>query len=566
MCYGKAKKLDLTLLQIFLFVTPFLFGAFYEFASFFVQIFILIIFLIKILKEKKFTIYLNGITLALAIISLGYLITCIYAIDRGMAFLGFLKFTIPLTFVLLIMQYRQEQVKEMLKSIPISGIVMIVLSLLFRYVPFLPNEFYLPNGRMGGFFQYSNTFALFLLIGIICLAYSNEKIINKVWGIAILLIGIFLSGSRAVFVLTILNFIVMTIKFKELRKYLIGLIGLGIIATLVYVTVTKNFTTIGRYLTTSVYSSTLLGRLLYYKDAIFAIFKHPFGLGYMGYSYIQPQIQSGVYKILYVHNDFLQLALDIGIIPMLILIIAIVKSLISKRETGLYKQILLTIVIHILFDFDLQFMFMFIILVLMLNIWNGKIKEYDVNNKISIAVISVFSMIYLYFGIVTFLHYIDKNEMATKMYPIYTEANLSIAYKYSQDDIEQANKIASKILETNAYSDLVYNIKALYYMQNQNWKFMLNNKQKAIELAKYDMSSYEEYVLMLSAAIDYYTRNDETNEAMEYVRLVAEVPSKIQKIKDKTSDIAYKLKDVPSFELSKEVQKYIYRMNMVLEN
>ena len=160
MHYGKAKKLDFTLIEIFLFVAPFLFGLFYEFASFFAQIFILIILLVKFIKDKNVRLYLNCSSFALASISAGYLFTCIYAVDRGMAFLGFLKFTVPLTFAILLMQYSKEQVKEMMNVIPISGVTMIILSVLFRYIPFLPDEFYLPNGRMGGTFRYSNTFAL----------------------------------------------------------------------------------------------------------------------------------------------------------------------------------------------------------------------------------------------------------------------------------------------------------------------------------------------------------------------------------------------------------------------
>ena len=40
MHYGKTEKLDLTLIQIFLFMSPFLFGLFYEFRSFIAEIFI----------------------------------------------------------------------------------------------------------------------------------------------------------------------------------------------------------------------------------------------------------------------------------------------------------------------------------------------------------------------------------------------------------------------------------------------------------------------------------------------------------------------------------------------
>ena len=46
---------------------------------------------IGLLKAKKFKAYFNFACIALAIISVGYLFTCIYAVDKGMGILGFLK-------------------------------------------------------------------------------------------------------------------------------------------------------------------------------------------------------------------------------------------------------------------------------------------------------------------------------------------------------------------------------------------------------------------------------------------------------------------------------------------
>ena len=176
MLYKKAENIYLLLIKIFLFITPFLFGLYFEFASYFAQIIILVILLIKLCKSKKCKIYLNFEAIALAVISAGYLFTCIYAVDKGMAILGFLKFTIPLTFGFLLMQYNQEETIDMMKLIPVSGVIMVIVSLLFKYIPFLPDVFYLPNGRMMGFLQYANAFALFLLIGII---YSVNYIKGK---------------------------------------------------------------------------------------------------------------------------------------------------------------------------------------------------------------------------------------------------------------------------------------------------------------------------------------------------------------------------------------------------
>ncbi len=489
-----------------------------------------------------------------------------YAVDKGMAFFGFLKFTIPLTFAIILMQYKKEQINKIINVIPISGIVMIILSVLFKYVPFLPDAFFLPNGRMAGFFQYSNTFALFLLIGIIVSINSNKNNIKKFLSTTVLLIGILATGSRIVFLLTILNFMIFIVKFKSLRKFLIGLIGIIIIGTIGYVSITNNFNTFGRFLTTSLDSSTLLGRLLYYKDAIPQIVKNPFGLGYMGYSYIQPMIQTGIYSTVYVHNEFLQIALDIGFIPMFAFLVAILTSLINKNKFDVQKQMLLTIFLHILFDFDLQFLYIFLILVTTLNLTKGKRIIFKISNKLLIPIILSIIVVYLYFGICTLMQYLGQSTIASKMYPVYTEANLSLISDNTENNIEYANKIATNISKTNTNVAMIYKVKAIYNLENKNWKTMIKNKQKSLDINKYDINNYEEYIIMLSEAINYYIKDDNIEDAENCIKLILEVPSKIEQIKNQTSDISYKLRDVPNFELSEEIQNYILKMKGVLEN
>ena len=122
--------------------------------------------------------------------------------------------------------------------------------------------------------------------------------------------------------------------------------------------------------------------------------------------------------------------LDIGFIPVILFLIAIFKSIFCKEKPLWLKQILLSIVLHIIIDFDLQFMIIFLILVMTMNLWDGKKYEYEVNNKVLITALSICSIIYLYFGLVTVFHYFEKDEIAVNMYPIYTESNIAIANKY----------------------------------------------------------------------------------------------------------------------------------------
>ena len=76
------EKSDLILIKIFIFLAPFAYGLFYEFTTYFAQVIILIILAIKIIQNKKIKFYINMSTVSLVLISIGYLITSIYGIDK----------------------------------------------------------------------------------------------------------------------------------------------------------------------------------------------------------------------------------------------------------------------------------------------------------------------------------------------------------------------------------------------------------------------------------------------------------------------------------------------------
>ena len=112
---------------------------------------------------------------------------------------------------------------------------------------------------------------------------------------------------------------------------------------------------IGRIFTVFRYSSTWKGRILYDLDALKMIAKYPFGMGYHGYAYVQGRMQTGVYKTLFVHNDWLQAALDLGILPAVLFAAVMLRQLLKGSQSSMQKQILLLIMLHMLVDFDLQF-------------------------------------------------------------------------------------------------------------------------------------------------------------------------------------------------------------------
>ena len=117
-----------------------------------------------------------------------------------------------------------------------------------------------------------------------------------------------------------------------------------------------NFININSRLSDVTSSSEFLTRFLYYEDALSQIIKHPCGLGHQGWWTIQPVIQTGVYDCQYVHSAPLQIMLDVGILPCILLVILIIKTLFDKKVSSMEKVILLFMLAHAMIDFDFEFL------------------------------------------------------------------------------------------------------------------------------------------------------------------------------------------------------------------
>ena len=177
---------------------------------------------------------------------------------------------------------------------------------------------------MGGFSLWH-----WLIVGlVILLLFGKELDVRRLVCLAVLFFGIALSGSRTVFILWIAVIVVFFFLSKSGKKrlYVAALAAVLVLGTGIYAAVTGDLGSIARYLTTSTSSSTLMGRLLYCRDALPVILRHPLGLGYMGYYFTQGSFQTGVYSVYNVHNELFQLLLDVGWIPAGVCIWAPIRS------------------------------------------------------------------------------------------------------------------------------------------------------------------------------------------------------------------------------------------------
>lgn len=552
------KSKDNNLIWWVLLLSSFALGLFNELASVMAGIIISVLFFAKISAKKEFRIHLGVEAVAFAVIPTAYLITALWGVDKFNSILGFAKFLPVLFFLLLIMQLEKKTRERLLSFAPVSGAVMTVLSFVLMQFEQL-KDYFSVDGRISGFFQYSNTFALFLIIGIIVNAYEEKFDFKNIIITIVLVIGVFLTGSRTSFVLLVLAVLaVMFLSENKKYKITVGVIfAVGVLAGVIYYLVSGHYGAVGRFLTTSLHAGTLQGRLLYFKDAVRVIAKHPFGLGYMGYYFLQGSFQTGVYSNQFVHNELLQFMLDIGWIPALLLAGVIIKNLFSRKVSVKCKLIIAVISIHSMLDFDLQFLIILFILMLCLD-FSRKEKIIKLNKVLSVsslAVTGVLIAVSLYFSLSSFCYVISKSETAVSICPSNTMAQIDMLDQ--TEDINEKNEIADKIISNNSHVSNAYSAKALYYYVNGDIENMIANKSRAIENNKYFMDEYVDFCAVLIDVINMYNEAGDYESASYCCEQLVKVNKILQEVEANTDSIAYKLQDQPDLELPQEYQKII---------
>ncbi len=408
----KGKHIDL--LYIFVLISPFLVGMFFEYISCAVSL-VMFAYLICLYKKKTCLHFnLNPTSVAVLFVIIAFTVSPIWSVDKGMSVIGAFKFMPVLLFMLILMQSENGTEDKLLEVIPAGGVVMTVLSFVLQYIPAL-HDFFVVNDRLAGFFQYPNTFGFFLLTGFVITAMKPAFDIKSSAVLLILTSGILQSGSRFVFGVFIVAAAAVIFLHENKRKILVPFSGLMIVVLFVAVfsVISGDYSNIGRFLTISLSSSTFVGRIIYYKDALIEILKHPLGLGYMGYYYTQGSFQSAVYSVMYVHNEFLQLFLDSGWIPAGLCIYAFIRSAVNNKNDRTKLILMLVFALHFMVDFDGQFVSILLILMLIMDIRSG--KKCVIKNKVPvIASASVISVACVFIGMSLFLQHMNMPEASLK--------------------------------------------------------------------------------------------------------------------------------------------------------
>lgn len=557
-------------LKIFIAVFPFLIGGYYEWASCMASIVLLGYLLYCYKVYGKMYVFRSMALLTSAVIIVAYGISVFWAVDSGMAVFGVVKYLPVLIFVISLEQVDQKQRGEVLNYVPVSGAVMTVASGIFSLIPEW-NDFFTVNNRLAGFFQYPNTFALFLLAGIIVLL--SKEIFSKRTIIILLILfaGVILTGSRTGFILLVVTVLCFCffLKDKRIRVSLAAWFIFIVAAAGIYVFATGNTSSVGRFLTTSFSTSTFLGRILYIKDALPVILTHPFGLGYMGYYYTQGSFQTGVYTVVNVHNELLQMALDVGWIPPVIFLWMTVRAM---RYGNLQSRFMIAgILLHSLLDFNLQFLSIAFVLFTSVESnekWQSEfirvtksgsnaVKARKKERRTILISAGIIGCVSLYFGVASGLYYIKQYSPAAVLYPGYTNAWMQILMQ--TDEVQEMEETADRILVMNPTNPLANNARARVAYARGDFGNVINYKRMALEYYRYNLEEYTDYFNMLYVGYQLYTENGDRDSASICAEQMQEIPNMLEEVKKETDPLAYRITDKPELELPDE---YMEILNM----
>ena len=425
---------------------------------------------------------------SLAVMAAGAVCSLLIGLDRDASWMGLLRLCGWLLFALLVLQWPPEQRRRLMACVPVSGAAAVAVSLLAGLNPAWRPFFY-EAGRLAGPFQYANSFALFLLIGLMMLPPVWPRLLRGAVAL-LLLFGIVATGSRSGLIL-LLWIAFLLVRRRQFRRVLPLL---GIIAAVGAVLALRDQGWVFARFLKADSLSTVWGRLLYDKDGIRLLLQKPLGVGYLGWFYLQRMIQTGVYNVRYVHNDWLQMALDYGLPAALALLVLVVRRL---RRGVFCPAAAVCIALHCLLDPDLEFQCLMFFWILALT----PRTEADARPLRLPLVPCLFvwiAMLLVLPRTAADISYHFGGDLAVRLSPADTE--YATQQMLQSSTLAQAAERARDILDRNAFVPVAWQILAEDALSRGAYEDMATAQRQAVLLLKYDQTVYEEAMDRLQMA------------------------------------------------------------------
>ena len=516
--------------------------------------------LLMVLYHKNGTFILRGSACAWCLLGvLGCaLCTFVWGVDRGQVALGVVKLFAIFIGAVLFMQLSKRQRRELRDDIPRVMCAVLVLGVPFCFVPALRNYF-LTEGRYGSFLQYPNTMALLCLLGAVIML---EKVVQRrgrrveYVEIVLLAMGILVSGSRIVFVLTALTFVIYLLRYRALRRILLIGAAAAVLTVGVYLAVTGDTAVVGRFLTIFTNNNSLLCRLLYARDAFPMLLDYPLGMGAGGYASLAGTYATGVYQVRYVHNDILQIALDWGLPALALFLTAAVLSF-RRGVCGFEGRMVWTLVIgHSLLDFDLQYAVVVLVLLLYADLYDAKpLMLHRAERRFVISLCGVCGAVLLYVGTAVGLGHLGLTQISLSLLPFQTDLRSRVITQSTDLQIVQTQ--AQYILSQDAHNPQALSAMAtVCYVTGdgvQSGEYFL----RAIAAQPYERELYTQMVRALSASIAQAQEAEDTTRMLQMMGQIDEMARLRSQTLNETSALGHRLEHKPDLSLSAQEEAYI---------
>lgn len=526
-------------------ILPFLAGGFYTYLAAVTAC----VLLLGLMRRQVLHIPCNASLAVCWILFAGYCITPFWAADKGMAVFGIVRYFPLVLLGCLLPQYTSQQRMQFLSVLPLCGAAMTLTGCLLWLFP-AAKDLVTVNGRLSGFLQYPNTFAAFLLTGIAVLgAKSRPKATDYLTG-AVLIAGLFLSGSRTGVLLLALLLPAIGVVHKKISPAVL-IVSAAAAGILVFILTSgeKQITFLGRDI------GSLFVRFLYYKDALPVVWNHPLGLGYLGYRALEGTFQTSRYTVSFVHSGFLQLMLDIGWLPALLLLFCIGKTLFSPKTTATAKLVLLVLTGHCLLDFDLQFFLFWAILLMCLDWEEGKVFFLKRNTIPTVAAALIIAAGSIWLSLGDFFFQSKRPDLTLQLTPFHTNALAAQLQKTS--NIQTLDLLADSILEKNPTHSLAYSAKANAAFSRGQAEQTIRYKEKAIQCAPYTLAEYCDYLEKLYRLMELFVESGDQTSAVFCLEKILSVPEMMEAVAAKTDPLAHRTGNSTDLELPHNYQKLV---------
>lgn len=484
----------------------------------------------------------------LAVMAVGAVCNLKIGLDPDASWMGMLRLCGWMLFALLVLQWPLEQRRRLLMCVPVSGAVAVAVSLLAGLNP-VWRPFFYEAGRLAGPFQYANAFALFLLIGLMMLPSAWPR---WLWGgIALLLLfGIVATGSRSGLILLVLWLAFVLVRHHQACRVLplLGIIAIAGIALALW----NDGWVFARFLKMDSLS-TVWGRLLYNKDGIRLLLQRPLGVGYLGWFYLQRMIQTGVYNVRYVHNDWLQMALDYGLPAALALLGLVIWRL---RKGVLCPMAAVCIALHCLLDPDLEFQCLVFFWILALTPCT-EVPARPLRHPLVPCLFAGIAMLLILPRTAADISYHFGGNLASRLSPADTE--YATQQMLQASTLSQAAEQARVILDRNAFVPVAWQILAEDALSRGAYEEMATAQRQAVLLLKYDQTVYDEAMDRLQMAQQMGW--DENLDLEQKIWLLDFCDATL----DSTDSLGWALRDVPEIGFP-ESTKLLLRMQQRVNN